>query len=1341
MRKYKIITILFLIFTLNINAFAKETKIQKAKLVEINSNGIAEFFQEKSVSSNLDINSIAESLPSQYSSVDSGFVSTPKNQGNYGICWSFATGSLVETYYSKIKNKSIDYSEIQQALRLTSSGLGLNSNGNGYWRAYYSGGNWEWSTSSLVNFGVKEESSNFPFYSQNLNYYISNPYTKEQLDNVPTVGLLDGAYVLSLDPDQTGCSSDALTVIKSLVYQYGSAGINIYWKDEYYNSDNNKFTSTQSGIYNHAVTVVGWDDSKQAFKVKNSWGTNFGVGGYFWVSYSSKDVCTSVLAVTNVDTEYDSTYNNYHYYNVNYNATSSLVGSNSKITLAEKYTKKTNGRKEKLDKIIFYALADTSITAYVNTSTNLQDNSKVIRLNDTPLDINYAGYYSIDVPSEIILDNDFTAYLEIKNRSGTVIKVPLEINTESNFEQYIIDNRWGIKDYVLNSYYTDSSYTWQYFESSNRLIMNAITETLKRATLVNDNGDSDTYIEFYSGMAMEDVTIPEKEGYFFLGYKDQNDNYYFDEDGTPNETYWDIDEDIVLTAVWQGSDIGVELYDNDLDNYFQSGNLFYSHTSLDISDFYTPGKFYTVSFSGDANLITIPSTYSKKEFLGYYTSSTGGVKIINSDLTFVPNTAYTDSNGRYKGYIEIDDYGDPILNIKLYAQYSSQSYVKLNRPDVVGYIIDFYTDSSLNNSITNLDMCIIPDGEQVIYYAGSPKTYNVLLNKNGGTYSSSTIEFTYDAKTNLSTIPTKTGYTFNGIYVNNVEYINNLGVGVKDWDIDNIENVEAVISWVEKEYTINLNYDSDATPGTISTTATYNSNVLSPSTITNSTILYTVSVIDPSISSEEIRIYTNSYASVNGFYYNSDKVIDVNSNNISLVQNITDITDSSSRWIRDDNITLEAHYNVPTIEIPTYTKAGYTCKLYNNDNFYTMGYVMEAETRDLVLTSQCENNTFHISFDLDGGETEYNLESGVDVIYTNTLSNLTDFITITKTGYTFLGFYYQDTKIYNSDGTSDYVYNLTENITVKARYQVKTYTITLDNSNADYYTTNSLSIDYTSSTFTPQTFDLPVKEYTETIFYTSSSNNSDDVVFSGGVVPTSYQFKGYYTVDGKKLINANLNLVNTENYIVNNKWIYDNDIILHPEFSKNNITLPKITKSGAICRYNTSEDGSGTNYYNGSIVSLEDINKFYIICENEILNEEAPVIRDNNVLKFDSDTFESFATNLTVNISDIKLYDNKGNEIQNPNSVNLSRNNKILVNGIEYSIIIAGDLDGDGVVSTLDAGKTIRKVLEGTSYSLDNDQTLAADTDGDGVVSTLDAGKVIRKVLDENYKIIKRREN
>lgn len=42
---------------------------------------------------------------------------------------------------------------------------------------------------------------------------------------------------------------------------------------------------TESVVGGHAVMCVGYDDSKEMFLVRNSWGSSWGIGGYFWIPY------------------------------------------------------------------------------------------------------------------------------------------------------------------------------------------------------------------------------------------------------------------------------------------------------------------------------------------------------------------------------------------------------------------------------------------------------------------------------------------------------------------------------------------------------------------------------------------------------------------------------------------------------------------------------------------------------------------------------------------------------------------------------------------------------------------------------------------------------------------------------------------------------------------------------------------------------------------------------------------------------------------------------------------------------------------------------------------------
>ena len=97
--------------------------------------------------------------------------------------------------------------------------------------------------------------------------------------------------------------------IKWGLMTYGGLDVAIYWNDLYYSASPATYYNPTTTSANHEVTIVGWDDSyaasnfrgragtppgNGAFIVKNSWGTAWGDGGYFYLSFYD----TSLQSVT-----------------------------------------------------------------------------------------------------------------------------------------------------------------------------------------------------------------------------------------------------------------------------------------------------------------------------------------------------------------------------------------------------------------------------------------------------------------------------------------------------------------------------------------------------------------------------------------------------------------------------------------------------------------------------------------------------------------------------------------------------------------------------------------------------------------------------------------------------------------------------------------------------------------------------------------------------------------------------------------------------------------------------------------------------------------------------------
>ena len=211
-------------------------------------------------------------LPSYYSLIDEKLVTPVKDQQTSGNCWAFAPIAVMESCILKASGDALDLSEenMKNLMALYSDyGWNMNTNDGGYDKM-----GWGYLTSWL---GPVLESDDL---------FDDNSHLSGILNSIGHVQNIIFLY--------RGCYTDN-DAIKRAIMQYGAVGTTMYMGG--YLKSNAYYYYKTSDSPNHAVTIVGWDDnfSKNNFAhtpegdgawiVKNSWGSNWGNNGYFYVSY------------------------------------------------------------------------------------------------------------------------------------------------------------------------------------------------------------------------------------------------------------------------------------------------------------------------------------------------------------------------------------------------------------------------------------------------------------------------------------------------------------------------------------------------------------------------------------------------------------------------------------------------------------------------------------------------------------------------------------------------------------------------------------------------------------------------------------------------------------------------------------------------------------------------------------------------------------------------------------------------------------------------------------------------------------------------------------------------
>lgn len=352
-------------------------------------------------------------VPAYFDLREKGRVSQIRNQGTYGTCWAFAATSALES--SLLPEEKYLFSVDNMSMS------------NSFHANQYDGGEYTMGMAYLAAWQGPVFEKNDPYGDG-----VSDD-TLKAVKHVQEMQIIDGK-------DYEG--------IKEAVFKYGGVESSLYStirssqdSSVYYNRENSAYCYIGTEKPNHDVVIIGWDDNYPssnfntqlegdgAFICQNSWGSDFGENGIFYVSYYDTNIGTHNVVYTRVD----DTDNYDHIYQSDLCGWVGNMGyDNEQIYGANVFQAKGN---EKLSAASFYATgANTEYELYVVHDFK-NEKSFANREKLASGVVKKAGYYTVDFDEQQLKAGEKYAIVLYVKTPGSKHPLAIEYDTGESILQ------------------------------------------------------------------------------------------------------------------------------------------------------------------------------------------------------------------------------------------------------------------------------------------------------------------------------------------------------------------------------------------------------------------------------------------------------------------------------------------------------------------------------------------------------------------------------------------------------------------------------------------------------------------------------------------------------------------------------------------------------------------------------------------------------------------------------------------------------------------------------------------------------------------------------------------